>query len=251
MIDFFDIYFGILDRTFYKNLHRCPFVATDSSRPSTDDFAIRNLYLYPLLVVATLISLLYSCNPRPMRNATDTSSIDLESLEYPDAVVFDLDYTLWPCWCDTHLSPPIKRGTSDLQVEDRSGYVLSLYRDVPEILKHLREKNVKILAASRTATPDVAKSILKTIKIDGEPVLNYFDALEWGQGTKINHFKKLNKKTKVDFNKMIFFDDERRNKDVERSLGVMFNLVDESYGVNWSEFKRAIKGYNERLKSGL
>lgn len=186
-----------------------------------------------------------------MRNATDTSSINLETLEYPEAVVFDLDYTLWPCWCDTHLSPPIKRGTSDLQIEDRSGYVLSLYRDVPDILKHLREKKVKILGASRTATPEVAKAILSTIKIDGEPVINFFESLEWGQGTKINHFKKLNKKTKADFKKMIFFDDERRNKDVERSLGVLFCLVDESYGVNWSEFKRAIKSYNERAKSEL
>lgn len=183
-----------------------------------------------------------------MRNASDTSKINLDELEYPEAVVFDLDYTLWPCWCDTHLSPPIKRGTSDKQIEDRSGYVLTLYRDVPEILEHLKDNGVRIFAASRTATPDVAKSILRTIKVKGEPAMTFFEDCEWGQGSKVAHFKRIQKKSGIAFDKMVFFDDERRNIDVQKSLGVMFNLVDEAYGVNWSNFKKAIQGYNEKGK---
>lgn len=59
---------------------------------------------------------------------------------WPRLVVFDLDYTLWPLWVDTHVDPPLKRAKRINQVVDRyvlhalmlsGGQRLSFYDPVP------------------------------------------------------------------------------------------------------------------------
>ncbi|CCV00659.1 unnamed protein product [Malassezia sympodialis ATCC 42132] len=56
---------------------------------------------------------------------------------WPKLVVFDLDYTLWPLWVDTHVDPPLqRRGAALNEVFDRclthsSGQAMSFYPDVP------------------------------------------------------------------------------------------------------------------------
>ena len=81
---------------------------------------------------------------------------------YPKAVVFDLDYTLWPCWCDTHIMTPLK-SVSPTTVVDRYDFQLSFYKDVESIIRELVENDVKIIAASRTATPHIAKQLLSML----------------------------------------------------------------------------------------
>lgn len=86
---------------------------------------------------------------------------------FPKAVVFDLDYTLWPYWVDTHIDPPLKRKNDALnQVVDRSGQKLSFFHDVPSILLQLKDEGVHIAAASRTCAPTVARQALRELMID-------------------------------------------------------------------------------------
>jgi magnesium-dependent phosphatase 1 len=71
----------------------------------------------------------------------------------------------------------------------------------------------------------------------------------WGVGTKIAHFKELQSRTGVAFEDMLFFDDESRNRDVERKLGVMLILVEN--GVTRSVFESAISRWREARGSSL
>ncbi|KAG8780314.1 hypothetical protein FRC12_023194 [Ceratobasidium sp. 428] len=73
----------------------------------------------------------------------------------PKLVAFDLDYTLWDFWVDTHVSPPFKRnGNSINQATDRYKTPISFYKDVPAILQHLVDKECHVAACSRTSATD-------------------------------------------------------------------------------------------------
>lgn len=166
---------------------------------------------------------------------------------YPKVVAFDLDYTLWPYWVDTHIDPPLKRRNDALnEVVDRSGQKLSFFPHVPSILLELREKGVHIAAASRTCAPTVARQALRELMLDTgktnssksprqtgrasqaqsvakaistsrrSPAL--FDQLEIYPGSKVEHFRKIAQESGVDYGDMstyigspVFFDDESRN----------------------------------------
>ncbi|ODV61620.1 uncharacterized protein ASCRUDRAFT_7827 [Ascoidea rubescens DSM 1968] len=162
------------------------------------------------------------------------------------------------CWCDTHINTPL-RSISDSTIVDAYGFELSFYKDVPGIIQELKDNNVKIVAASRTWAPDVAKKILTLLKINNELSIKYFDELQWGEHTKVIHItnalKKLNKtyvnetkdgkSQKLGLDEVILFDDESRNKDVERH-GIHFAfLPNEDYGLTRKLF---VKGINDWAK---
>ncbi|ESR39509.1 hypothetical protein CICLE_v10026755mg [Citrus x clementina] len=67
----------------------------------------------------------------------------------PRLVVFDLDYTLWPFYCECCC-------------EDEIPY---LYPHAKGILEALKEKVIHVAVASRSPTPDIAKTFLHKLGI--------------------------------------------------------------------------------------
>ncbi|XP_029397321.1 magnesium-dependent phosphatase 1 isoform X2 [Mus pahari] len=78
----------------------------------------------------------------------------------PKLAVFDLDYTLWPFWVDTHVDPPFHK-SSDGTVRDRRGQNIQLYPEVPEVLGRLQSLGVPVAAASRTSEIQGANQLLE------------------------------------------------------------------------------------------
>lgn len=172
----------------------------------------------------------------------------LLTTKYPAAVVFDLDYTLWPCWCDTHISPPLKPlGKSS--VRDRSGSTLSFYPHVELIILELASNNIPIIGASRTATPKVAKQLLLYLHIGDQPAISYFSTLEWGQGSKTKHIraaaKYLNLEKDLKAGSFILFDDEHRNIDVESINCHFAHIPDESVGLTREIFESELESWRK------
>lgn len=179
----------------------------------------------------------------------------------PRLIVFDLDYTLWPFWVDTHVTPPLR--ASGASAVDKIGDSYAFYQDVPAILYALPRAGVRVAAASRTHAPDLAREMLKLLHVaptaasSGEAVgerkkdkektrraLDLFDGgMEIYPGSKIRHMEALSKKTGIPCSEMLFFDDESRNFEVE-ALGVTMALV--SNGVTWKELDKGIREWRAR-----
>lgn len=192
----------------------------------------------------------------------------------PRLVVFDLDYTLWPFWVDTHVSGKISvvPGSSNTACFDRTGEEFAFYRDVPGVLHALPQLGMRVGVASRTCAPDLAREMLKLLHVHAQPVasenggsgsgslfgakksgsssekarraIDMFDAgMQIYPGSKLTHMQKLHKDTGIPYEEFLFFDDESRNRDTE-SLGVTMCLVRD--GVSWSEIERGVKEWRRR-----
>ncbi|KXN82998.1 Putative magnesium-dependent phosphatase P8B7.31 [Leucoagaricus sp. SymC.cos] len=148
----------------------------------------------------------------------------MASSRYPQLVAFDLDYTLWDLWIDTHVCGPLHRdGNRINEVLDRNNDSISFYEDVPSILHELKAEGVCIAACSRTSAPDLAHQALRLLLIpqppsptvngkykskdDEKPIsaIEIFDRLEIYPGSKLTHFKKLHRKTGLPYSEMVTF----------------------------------------------
>ncbi|GAA5965426.1 hypothetical protein JCM3765_002375 [Sporobolomyces pararoseus] len=191
---------------------------------------------------------------------------DASSKRMPQMVVFDLDYTLWDLWVDTHVTPPLKRkGKEDVnQIYDKYGQQMCFYPEVPGILMDLHKSKIHIAAASRTHAPKAARQALTELLIPGSidsddllraakakkeqelvSSINLFDSMEIYPGSKISHFQELHKKTGIPYSEMVFFDDESRNREVTK-LGVTFVLV--SSGVNRRLFESGLESWRKGIQ---
>ncbi|OBT65896.1 hypothetical protein VE03_05462 [Pseudogymnoascus sp. 23342-1-I1] len=218
-------------------------------------------------------------------------------LPLPSLIVFDLDYTLWPFWVDTHASPPLKPLPSSttppytIAARDKHGEEFAFYPHVPALLAALdAHPRVRVAAASRTGAPEVARDLLRMLQVpwfdvpSPAPVemsaddassagsmskkarekerarekaagkdkggqgkarraIEFFSHMEIYPGSKKRHFAKLREATGVEFGEMLFFDDEKRNREVEE-LGVTMWWVPD--GLDGGEFERGVGEWRRR-----
>ncbi|KAG5998674.1 hypothetical protein E4U52_006470 [Claviceps spartinae] len=205
-----------------------------------------------------------SSTPRPPSAAALPASLTDPNLPLPKLIVFDLDYTLWPFWVDTHVSPPLKPSPARTSATDKFGDDFALYADVPWILQLLPhatgcdsspDNPIKLGVASRTSAPSLARDLLKMLhlpplgesdKSKSKPrrAIDVFDGpMEIYPGSKVRHFEAIHKKTGVEFEDMLFFDDERRNAETEK-LGLTMRLVPD--GLCWQEVERGVEEWRRR-----
>ncbi|PVG01202.1 magnesium-dependent phosphatase-1 [Serendipita vermifera] len=170
----------------------------------------------------------------------------------PQLVAFDLDYTLWDMWIDTHATGPLRRSGDKLnQVLDRYGEEISFYPEIAYILHAIEDKTTLALC-SRTCAPDLAREALRLLLVPPKPgeeakrAIDYFPQKEIYPGSKIKHFKALHQKTGIPYSEMLFFDDESRNAEVEL-LGVTFVLV--RHGTDQKTFWKGVEKWRARQKS--
>lgn len=186
----------------------------------------------------------------------------------PGLVVFDLDYTLWPLWVDTHVDSPLRRRGNDInKVYDRNGQPLQFFPHVPSILFWLKRRGIPIAAASRTSAPSVARQALNGLYLvddsnlvpptntDPETTttapenvvkaIDFFNYQEIYPGSKITHFRKLHHDSGVPYEDMLFFDDEYRNSEVGTKLGVHFVEVGHA-GTDFGLVEKALREWRAK-----
>ena len=147
----------------------------------------------------------------------------------PKLIVVDLDYTLWPFYCEC-------RWSSDTP---------HLYPGSMPILIALKREAIPVAVASRTPTPDIARAFLEKLKLS-----NFFAAAEIYPSVahKTGHLKAIAECTGVDPGDMLFFDDEQRNITAVSAMGATAVLVDDD-GFCLKAFKDGLEEHAARKKA--
>ena len=162
-------------------------------------------------------------------------------------VIFDLDYTLWPFWVDTHISPPFHvktvKESGEKILEDGYGFEIKLYPGVFQILQNAKKEGIKMGTVSRTLEPGYGRQLLKLMDLE-----KYFVSCEFDTGTKPSSMRKIAKMAGIGggIEKCILFDDETRNiRDVENEGGIGILL---NHGLTEKEFQKGLELIRARCK---
>lgn len=152
----------------------------------------------------------------------------------PSLVVMDLDYTMWPFWCEC------------FSEKDEPW----LYPHVPAILQALEEANIPMAIASRTPTPKVASAFLHKLGLHTRfaslQLIPALDGLDHTTAQKdVAHLPAIKAETAVEYSHMVFFDDERKNVEKVSRLGVPSHLVSSQRGLDLTAFEEGLKRYQE------
>ncbi|KAJ7946786.1 magnesium-dependent phosphatase 1-like [Quillaja saponaria] len=116
----------------------------------------------------------------------------------------------------------------------------SLYPHAKGILYALKDKGIDIAIASRSPTPDIAKTFIDKLSIKSVFIAQEIFS-SWSH--KTDHFQKIHSRTGVPFNSMLFFDDENRNIQAVTKMGVTSILVND--GVNLGALREGLTKFSE------
>lgn len=174
----------------------------------------------------------------------------------PKCIIFDLDYTLWPFILDSNVLPPFTFDSKTNKIIDHNKKHIQLYQDVYNIIIQLKQITKKdeiyLTIASRSSMKNYAVQLLEMFNI-----LKYFDSIQIYSGTKLKHVKNIrqelieNKQQKnvaanlIDFNQMIFYDDNKSNLQCVAKLGIVGHQVKRHYGLNYQELFDGILKYQK------
>ncbi|XP_019151912.1 PREDICTED: magnesium-dependent phosphatase 1-like [Ipomoea nil] len=144
----------------------------------------------------------------------------------PRLVVFDLDYTLWPFFCNMRCKCEVP----------------ILYPQVKGILCALKEVGVGIGIASRSPTPHIADAYLWKLGIKSMVVAKEVFP-SWSPKTE--HFQRIHRGTGLLYNEMLFFDDETRNIEAVSKMGVTSILVTAGKGIDLKTLWQGLSAFNQ------
>eukprot|EP00111_Clytia_hemisphaerica_P001955 TCONS_00005508-protein len=133
----------------------------------------------------------------------------------PEMVVFDLDETLWPFWCISHVEKPIKKCDKTGRVTGNDGKIVSLYQGAYDLIHNLHNHGFTLGIASKTPVGNFAKEVLHALEIR-----DFFTYDVMAPRCKKFHFDELSKQSAVHYKDMLFFDDNPGNIYDINSLGV-------------------------------
>jgi magnesium-dependent phosphatase 1 len=181
----------------------------------------------------------------------------------PEAIVFDLDFTLWPFDCDKDVIAPYTM-CDDGNIRDRYGRLANPYPDVPGIIAHIIDKRIPIIFASRNRSRGSIEALLRTIpiKCQSENIKTIWDALMLpnllhayssdgiGKG-KDKHFAGIYKDTSINFTRMIFYDDLLENIEAAKTQGTTSVLLSRHQGLTWQKFSQGIVEWRSRKMHAL
>ncbi|XP_063693855.1 magnesium-dependent phosphatase 1-like [Bolinopsis microptera] len=155
----------------------------------------------------------------------------------PGIVIFDMDYTVWPYWADVHLDPPFS--VSNGVVKDSRNEKVKIYPDILKILNFCKHHDIPMAVASKSPETTMYKELMKLLDIH-----KYFVQFEIYRKSKENHMKVINEQQNIEFTDMIFFDDDFRNIESTRRIGVTA-VHCPRLGVTWNMFLEALKKHSD------
>jgi len=169
------------------------------------------------------------------------SSSENKSKKLPKAIIFDLDGCLWTpemyeiiFFQGGRGSPFQTNPTDPLNLLTCGGSPVQLLGDTRAVFRELHTnhsfRNVKVGISSRTDEPTWARELLTKFPIplsdegiEGECIhleTAFNGPIEIAQDEKVDHFHRIVEKCSIDFEEILFFDNEYRNCESVAKLGV-------------------------------